>query len=89
MTTIEARTIFFHSILGQNKESLIIVIQALLTAPEDNWKELSQEFLLWMRFKTEPPEELFPGDAFVNHLFRSFQYRIAVEVEARVCTEDT
>ena len=81
LTTIEARTIFFHSILGQNKESLIIVIQALLTAPEDNWKELSQEFLLWMRFKTEPPEELFPGDAFVNHLFRSFQYRIAVEVE--------
>ena len=34
-----------------------------------------------MRFKTEPPEELFPGDAFVNHLFRSLQYRIAVEVE--------
>ena len=81
LTTIEAWAIFFHSILGQNKEGLIIVIQALMTAPEDNWKELSQEFLLWLRFKTEPPEELFPGDAFVNHLFRSFQYRIAVEVE--------
>ena len=81
LTTIEARTIFFHSVLGQNKEGLIIVIQALLTAPEDNWKELSQEFLLWMRFKTELLEELFLGDAFVNHLFRSFQYRIAVEVE--------
>ena len=81
LTTVEAQAIFFHSILGQNKEGLIIVIQALLTAPEGNWKELSQEFLLWMRFKTEPPEELFPGDAFVNHLFRSLQYRIAVEAE--------
>ena len=27
------------------------------------------------------PKELFPGDAFVNHLFRSLQYRIAVEAE--------
>ena len=63
LTTVEARAIFFHSILGQNKEGLIIVIQALLAAPEDDWPELSQEFLLWMRFKTEPPEELFPGKA--------------------------
>ena len=87
LTTIEAQAIFFHSILGQNKEGLIIVIQALLTAPEDNWKELSYEFLLWMRFKTDPPEELFPGDAFVNHLFRSFQYRIAVEVKPEFAPE--
>ena len=52
-----------------------------MTAPEEDWKGLSQEFSLWMHVNTEPPTELFPGDAFVNHLFRSFQYRIAVEVE--------
>ena len=81
LTTIEAQTILFHSMLGQNKTGLIAVIGALMTAPEDDWKGLSQEFSLWMHVNTNPPQELFPGDAFVNHLFRSLQYRIAVEVE--------
>ena len=81
LTTVEARAILFHSMLGQNKTGLIAVIQALITAPKDNWTELSQEFSLWMRVKTNPPEELFPGEDFVNYLFRLLQYRIAVEVE--------
>ena len=81
LTTIEAQTILFHSMLGQNKTGLIAVIGALMTAPENDWKGLSQEFSLWMHVNTNPPQELFPGDAFVNHLFRSLQYRIAVEVE--------
>ncbi len=80
LTTMEAQAILFHSTLGQNKTSLIAVIQALMTVTENDWKELSQNFLLWMHVKTDPPEELFPGDAFVNYLFRSFQYGIAVEV---------
>ena len=81
LTTIEAQAVLFHSMLGQNKIGLIAVIQALIEVPENNWKELSQEFSLWMHVKTDPPEELFPGSALVNHLFRSLQYRIAVEVE--------
>ncbi|MDE0088965.1 MAG: tetratricopeptide repeat protein, partial [Candidatus Poribacteria bacterium] len=40
-----------------------------------------QEFSLLAHIKIDPPEELFPGDAFVNQLFRSLQYRIAVEVK--------
>ena len=81
LTTMEAQAILFHSTLGQNKTGLIAVIQALMTVPENDWKELSQDFSLWMHIKTDPPEELFPGDAFVNYLFRSFQYGIAVEVK--------
>jgi tetratricopeptide (TPR) repeat protein len=81
LTTIEARAILLHSMRGQNKEGLIAVIGSLMTAPEDRWEILSQEFS-WLRHtKIDPPEELFPGDAFVNYCFRSLQYRIAVEVE--------
>ena len=81
LTTIEARSVLFHSLLGQNKIGLIAVIEALIAVPENNWKELSREFSWLIAFKTNPPEELFPGDAFVNSLFRSLQYRIAVEVD--------
>ena len=81
LTTIEARAVFFHSMLGQNKMGLIAVIQSLIVDPENNWKELSREFSWLIAAKTNPPEELFPGDASANYLFRSLQYRIAVEVE--------
>ena len=81
LTTIEAWTVLTHSIAGQNKLGFTAVVEALLTAPADNWRELSQEFSFLIDVKTEPPEELFPGDVFVNHLFRSLQHRIAVEVE--------
>ena len=81
LTTIEAQAILVHSMCGQNKTGLIAVIQALMAAPENDWKGFSQEFSLWMHVNTNPPGELFPGDASVNYLFRSFQYRIAVEVE--------
>ena len=81
LTTIEARAVLLHSMLGQNKKGLIGVIQALSTAPMNNWKKLSQEFSWLIYVKTNPPEGLIPGDFVVNHLFRSLQYRIAVEVE--------
>ena len=81
LTMIEAQAILFHSMLGQNQTGLIAVIGALMAAPENDWKELSQEFSLWMHVNINPPKELFPGEAFVNSLFRSFQYRIAVEIE--------
>ena len=81
LTMIEAQAILCHSMFGQNKKGLIAVIAALMTAPEDNWKEISQEFSWLVHFQTNPSEELFPGNAFVNHSFRSFQYRIAIEVE--------
>ena len=81
LTTIEARAVFLHSMFGQNKEGMITVIHGLITAAGDDWEQLSKEFSWLTHVKTSPPKELFSGDAFVNYLFRSFQYRIAVEVE--------
>ena len=81
LTTIEARAIFSHSMFGQNRMGFIAVIQALITAPEEDWKGLSQEFSWLIRVKPGIPERFFPRDTLVNHLFRSLQYRIAVEVK--------
>ena len=81
LTTIEARAVFFHSMFGQNRIGFIAVIQALRAVPEENWKELSQEFSWLIHVKTDIPERFFPGDALVNYLFQSLQYRIAVEAE--------
>ncbi len=80
-TSTEAWAVIIHSIGGQNKEAFVAVINALMTAPENDWEKISQEFSMLIHVKIDPPEELFPGDAFVNRLFRSLQYRIAVEVE--------
>ena len=30
LTTIEAQAVFFHSMIGQNKEGMIAIIQALI-----------------------------------------------------------
>ncbi len=81
LTTIEARSVLIHCFAGQNREGLIVVMHALMTAPVDSWGMLSQEFSWLRRIKVDPHEELFPEDPFVNHLFRSLQYRIAVEIE--------
>ena len=81
LTTIEARAIFSHSMFGQNRMGFIAVIQALITAPEEDWKGLSQEFSWLIRVKPGIPERFFPRDTLVNHLFRSLQYRITVEVD--------
>ena len=87
LTTIEARSVFLHSMLGQNRIGLIAFIQSLLTAPEDNWKELSREFSWLIAIILKPLKELCPEDAFVNFLFRSLQYRIAVEVNPEFAPE--
>ena len=81
LTTIEAQAILCHSIRGQNKEGIIAVTHGLITTAGDDWEELSKEFSWLMYVQTDPSEELFPGDAFVNYLFRLLQYRIAVEVQ--------
>ena len=81
LTTTEAWAVFTHSIAGQNKVGIIAFIYSLMNAPQDDWKNLCQEFSLLVHIKTDPPEELFPGDAFLNQMFRSLQYHIAVEVE--------
>lgn len=81
LTTIEARAVFLHSMFGQNKEGMITVIDGLITAAGDDWEQLSKEFSWLTHIKTSPPKELFPGEDFVNYLFRLLQYRIAVEVQ--------
>ena len=88
LTILEARAVLFHSMLGQNEIGFIAVIQALVTAPEDNWKELSREFSWLIDDQPNIPEKFFPGNNPVNHLFRSLQYRIAVEAEPRKCVGD-
>ena len=81
LTPTEAWTVFTHSIAGENKEGVIAFISSLMNAPQDDWKNLCQEFSLLAHIKIDPPEELFAGDAFLNQMFRSLQYRIAVEVK--------
>ena len=77
----ETLAILLHSMRGQNREGLRAVIGSLMTVPDDNWKILSWEFSWLIHSKTNPPEELLPGDAIVNYNFRLLQYRIAVQVE--------
>ena len=81
LTPTEAWAVFTHSIAGQNKEGIIAFIYSLMNAPQDDWKNVCQEFSLLAHIKIDPPEELFPGDAFLNQMFRLLQYRIAVEVK--------
>ena len=81
LTKIEALAVLTHSIAGKNKLGFIAVIQALRTVPEDNWKEISQEFSWLIFIEPDIAETRFPGDVFVRHIFRSLQYRIATEVE--------
>ena len=81
LTPIEAWTVFTHSMAGQNKEGIIAFIYSLMTAPQNDWKNICQEFSLLAHIKIDPPQELFPGNAFVNYCFRSLQYQIAVEME--------
>ena len=81
LTLMEVCAVLMHSIGGQNKEAFIAVIQVLVTAPEGNWKEISQEFSWLIHVEPDFPERCFPGDSNVKHQFRSLQYRIAVDVE--------
>ena len=81
LTTTEAWAVFTHSIAGQNKVGIIAFIYSLMNAPQDDWKNVCQEFSLLAHIKIDPPEELFPDDALVNQMFRPLQYRIAVEVK--------
>ena len=81
LSRIEAWAVLAHSMAGKNKLGFIAVIQALRTVPEEDWKEISQEFSWLIHVKRDIPERLFPGDTFVKHLFRSLQHRIAVEME--------
>ena len=81
LTPTEAWTVFTHSIAGENKEGIIAFISSLMNAPQNDWKNVCQEFSLLAYIKTDPPEELFPGDPFVNQVFRPLQYRIAVEAK--------
>ena len=81
LTQMEAQAVLFHSMVGHNEIGFSAVIQALTTAPEGNWKELCREFSWLICAQPDVPEKFFPGNAPITHLFRSLQYRIAVEVE--------
>ena len=81
LTTIEAQAILLHSMRGQNRESLIAVINALFKALENNCKEFGQKFSWLIHIRIDSLQKLFPGDVSVNYLFRSLQYSVAAEVE--------
>ena len=81
LTTTEAWAVFTHSVAGQNKEGIIAFIYSLMNASQSDWKNLCQEFSLLAHIKIDSQGELFPGDAFINQMFRSLQYRIAVEIK--------
>ena len=81
LTTTEAQAVFVHSMLGRNKEGFVAIVTALQSIPESGWKKCSPEFS-WLLIHVENlPEELFAGDVLVKHLFRSLQYRVAVETK--------
>ena len=81
LTIIETQAVLTHSIAGKNRDGFIAAIEALMTAPENYWKVLSQEFSWLIYVEPHIPEKLFPGDTFVNFRYRSLQHRIAIEVE--------
>ena len=80
LTPTEAWAVFTHSMAGQYTEGIIAFIYSLMNASQNDWNNLCQEFSVLAHIKIDPPEELFPGNAFLNQLFRSLQYQIAVEV---------
>lgn len=86
LTPIEAWSVLTHSMAGQNKVAFIAIVGALITGPEENWKELSHEFSLLIHIKTKRLQELFLGDPVVNILFRSLQHRVAVEIDPEAAT---
>ena len=81
LTTTEAWAVFTHSVTGQYKEGIIAFISSLMNAAQDDWKNLCQEFSWLVHIKIDSQGELFPGNAFINQMFRSLQYQIAVEVK--------
>ena len=87
LTTTEVWAVFTHSMVGQNKEGIIAVIYSLMNAPQNDWKNICQEFSLLVHVKIDPHEEFFRGDAFVNQMFRLLQYRIAAEVKPELASK--
>ena len=81
LTTTEAWAVFTHSVAGQYKKGIIAFIYSLMNAPQNDWKNLCQEFSWLVHIKIGSQGELFPGDAFINQMFRSLQYKIAVEIK--------
>ena len=81
LTTTEAWAVFTHSVTGQYKEGIIAFISSLMNAAQDDWKNICQEFSWLVHIKIDSQGELFPGNAFINQMFRSLQYQIAVEVK--------
>ena len=58
---MEAQAVLFHSMLGQNEMGFIAVIQSLMTAPQENWKEICQEFSWVVGTQPDVPEKSFLG----------------------------
>lgn len=81
LTISEALAAIEHSITGRNKDSLFAAIETLMRAPDDSWQTLCQEYSWLIRVEPDIPETLSLEGAILNHLFRSLQHRIAVEVE--------
>lgn len=84
ITTTEAWAVFMHSVAGQYTEGIIAFICSLMNTAQNDWKTLCQEFSWLVHIKIKSQGELFPGNAFINQMFRSLQYQIAVEIEPKL-----
>lgn len=82
-TILNALAAIKHRTAGRNKDSLFTAIEALISAPDDSWKALSQEYSWLIRVEPDIPETLSLEGAILNNLFRSLQHRIAVEIEPK------
>ena len=87
LTSIEARAVFLHSMIGRNREGLVAVIWSLINASQDDWEIVSKEFSFLIPMKIDLPEKLYLGDAFVKYLMRFLQYRIAVKSKPEFAPE--
>ena len=58
LTATEAWAVFTHSMIGQSRGGFISVIHALMNAPQNDWKNICQEFSLLAHIKIDPPEKL-------------------------------
>ena len=80
-----------NGIAGRTKDSVITAIEALMSAPDDSWQVLSQEYSWLIRVEPDIPETLSLEGAILR-LFRvkcgnELSYRNATMTRIRKCSK--